>query len=92
MDKTQRTYTNIETNELYSLYRNPNTDQIALVKQDNGEILREPFYACGFDSLTIRLNTKKEINLNSGSFYQLKEDEKVTHRKFAGFNKFSKVK
>ena len=74
----------VTDNEL--IYDNPKNDlDFAKGTSVNG------FYLCPFDSVSIKLNTGKVINLSCGEFYALKENEEVTHKKYAGFAKFRKV-
>lgn len=47
---------------------------------------------CAHTGVTIKLNNKKTIKLDMGEFYNMKEGEVITHKKYIGFDKFIKVK
>lgn len=92
---SQRTFEDVESNERFRLYVNTETDTYRLVSDGSekfaGGTEVNGFYIASHTPTQIKLNTKKVISLNSGQFYTLKEGEVVTHRKFCGFNRFSKV-
>ncbi len=95
MQQTQRTYTDTETGNVCRLYTSLDGSKYHLIYEgqpaqiaDGTEV--NGFYIAAHTGATIRLNNKKEILVNSGQFYHLKEGEKVTHRKFTGFEKFYK--
>lgn len=95
MRPTQRVYTDKETNERFRLFVDDSTKDFRLLS--DGSATHAPgtevngFYLCPFDACTIKLNTKRTIPLSPGEFYNLKEGERVASRKFAGFNRFSKI-
>ena len=89
---TQRTYIDVETGNRCRLYTSNDASKYHLIHEgqnEGSEVNR--FYIAAHTGNTIRLNNGKEIFVNSGQFYNLKEGETVTHRKFIGFNKFSKI-
>ena len=88
MSPTQRTYTDIETGKRFRMYTNHDHDIFKLIC-DGEEVGR--FFACAFDSVTVRLNTGREISLSSGQFCSLKDGELITHKRYAGFKKFTKI-
>ena len=49
------------------------------------------FYISAHTGAEIKLNTGKKIFVDRLEFYNCKEGEKVTHRKFIGFSRFSKL-
>jgi len=93
---TQRTYTDIETGYTTRLHTSHDASQYHLIYEGQNDKIADGsevngFYLAAHTSVIIKLNTGKKIPVSSGSFYHLKENEKVTHRKFTGFTKFSKV-
>ena len=85
--QTERKYTDVETREVFPLWHDLTTGNYKL---ENDRAKVNGFYMSAHTALTIRLNNKKEIELNTGEFYNLKEGEDVTHVRYCGF-KFKKV-
>lgn len=90
LTKSKRSYTDILTNEKYDLYVNDATKHFHLINSAGIE-LKSSYYLCAFDSVTIKLNTKKQISLSMNDMYVMQPGEKLISRKFAGFNKFYKA-
>lgn len=96
MQATQRTYTDVETGHNCRLCTSQDNSKYHLIFEGNNPEAPSDgsevngFYIAAHTGTTIRLNTKKEIFVGSGQYYNLKEGEKVTHRKFVGFQKFTK--
>ena len=95
---TQRKYTDHDTKRVFTLYTHPSTHNYELIYDNPKNDLDMAkgtsvggFFLCPFDSVSIKLNTGKVINLGYGEFYTLKENEEVTHKKYAGFAKFRKI-
>ena len=84
-----RTYSNVETGEQYQLIYD-SVKGAHIVTDAKGNDIPH-FYACGFDGVTIRVNSGKEIKLSMSQIYVFKQGEKATHKKYAGFSKFSKI-
>ena len=88
--KTQRTFTDVETKKRFSLYQDEETKDFELIfDEPTGDPTEHAkgttvngFYVAAHDDTEIKLNTKKIVKLPRGYFYNLKEGEKVTHRKF----------
>ena len=96
MTATQRTYTDIETGYNTRLYTSLDGSKYHLIYEGQHDVIADGsevngFYISAHTGAEIKLNTGKKIKLNMGNFYHLKEGEKVTHRKFTGFNRFSKL-
>lgn len=96
MQPTQRTFTNVETNQTCRLYTSNDASKYHLIYEgqpkeiaDGSEV--NGFYLAAHTGVTIKINNKKIVFISSGQFYPLKEGEKVTHKKYVGFNKFTKV-
>lgn len=93
--KTKRQYMDVETNEYFDLYSDSNTHEFSLISNGSKRHAKgtevNGFYICSHTSCTIKINAKKQIYLPQGTFYNLKEGEKVTHRKFICFSRFTKV-
>ena len=87
---TQRKYTDHDTKRVFTLYTHPSTHNYELIYDNPKNDLDlakgtsvNGFYLCPFDSVSIKLNTGKVINLSCGEFYALKENEvnlKLTNR------------
>lgn len=94
MESTKRIFTDIEENEPFRLYVNSDTHEYFLISDGTEKYAKgtevNGFYICAHDCVTIRINGKKDIKLSQGSFYNLKEGEAVTHKKYAGFSRFTK--
>lgn len=92
---SNRVYRDIETNEIFTLYVNSNTHTYKLISEGSEKFAKgtevNGWYLSAFHPMTIRLNTKKEVNLSGGEFYNLKEGEEVKSRRFLGYDKFEKV-
>lgn len=96
MQQTQRTFTNVETGYNCRLCTSQDASKYHLIYEGQPEQIADGsevngFYISAHTGTTIRLNTKKEIFIDRGEFYHLKEGEQVTHRKFIGFSKFTKL-
>ena len=95
MTPTQRTFKDVESGYNCRLYTSNDASKYHLIFEGQPNIIADGcevngFYIAAHTGTTIRLNTKKEIFVGSGQYYNLKEGEKVTHRKFVGFQKFTK--
>lgn len=93
---TQRTYTDIETGYNTRLHTSNDASKYHLVYEGQPEVIADGcevngFYLMAHTGGEIKLNTGRRITLQMGTFYHLKEGEQVTHRKFIGFKKFSKI-
>lgn len=89
LEKTNRSFTDIETKKVFNLYRDSKTGEFVL-QYDNplndydfakGTTVNG-FYIAGHDDIEIKLNNGKKIKLPRGYFYNLKENEDVTHRRY----------
>ena len=97
MTATNRIFTDIEDNEKFRLYVNETTHEYKLELEGKSEKYAQGtsvngFYICAHCGVTLKINGKKQIYLPMGTFYNLKENEIITHKKFTGFKKFTKVK
>lgn len=93
--QTKRSYTNVETGELYDLWHDSNTDVYKLISPGSNNLAKGTeangwYLSTSFDVI-IKIDRTKEIELKIGQFYNLKEGEKVTHKKYLGFKRFSKA-
>ena len=77
-----RLHTNAETHEP-SLFIEPSTNPEAPTKgtEVNG------WYLSMTNPVDIKINNTKVVKIPVGFFYNLKEDEIITHKKFIGFDK-----
>jgi hypothetical protein len=93
---TQRTYTDAETGYNCRLHTSNDASKFHLIYEGQGEKIADGcevngFYISAHTGAEIKLNTGKKIFVDRCNFYNLKEGEKVTHRKFIGFKKFTKI-
>ncbi len=97
MIATNRIYTDVETKHPFRLWMD-NADNYYLIA-DKPKSEQSPaegtqingFYICAHTGITIKINSKKTVKLNTGEFYNMKEGEAITHKKFIGFQKFTKL-
>jgi len=96
LQSTKRTYRNTETGDNARLYTSLDGSKFHLIYEgqfnkiaDGSEVNR--FYISAHTGTEIKLNTGKKIFVDRGEFYTLKEREEVTHRRFIGFKRFSKI-
>lgn len=98
MNPTQRTFTDVETSQKFRLYTNSDNNKYSLISDptDKPQDLAggsevNGFYICSHAGVTIKINSSKVIELNQGTFYNLKDGEVITHKKFTGFKRFTRV-
>jgi hypothetical protein len=95
MVRTKRSFIDIEDKEVFVLYQESN-DSFRLISDGSEKYAKgtevNGFYICAHCGVTIKINNKKQITLPMGTFYNLKENEVITHKKYTGFDKFTKVK
>ena len=97
LQKTQRQFKDVESGYYFQLYKD-NTDNFHLIN-DKYQGEEAPtigtevngFFICAHCGITIKLNGKKQVKLNTGEFYNTKEGEEITHKKYIGFSKFTKI-
>lgn len=98
--ETNRKYEDVETGKVFTLFMNDNTHEYRLIYMDsdtnNGSDLANGsevngFFICAHTGCTVKINGKKQVKLDKGQFYNLKESEIITHKKYTGFNRFTKV-
>jgi hypothetical protein len=95
--KTQREFSSVETGIYYSLYMDNADRYYLIIDKNQGE--KSPtigtqangFFICSHTGVTIKINNTKQVALNMGTFYNLKEGEKITHKKYTGFSRFTKI-
>ena len=97
MQATKRTFTCAETNNICRLYTSNENSRYHLIYEGQHEKIADGsevngFYLLAHTGGTLKINNKKQVDLNMGQFYHLKEGETVTHIKYCGFNKFTKLK
>jgi hypothetical protein len=98
--KTKRTFINVETQKRFSLYQDEETKNFELIFDTPTDDPMEHapgttingFYIAAHDDAEIKLNKKKIVKVPRGTFYNLKEGEKITHRRFTALKmNFRKV-
>lgn len=98
MQPTQRTYRNVITGYYCRLYTSQDNSKYHLIYEGNTDPSAPAegsevngFYLAAHTGLTIKTNKGNQVYIPSGEFYNLQEGEHATHRRFVGFNKFSKI-
>ena len=101
LQPTNRTFRDTETGEEFTLYMHSETHEYALIKDEKSKGLNPEecclgtringWYLSAHSGVTIKINNKKIVKIAMGEFYNLKEDEIITHKKYNGFKRFSKV-
>ena len=89
--KTQRIFANVETNEIFDMFRHEQTGEITLHSQNGNKIIKN-FIASSFSESHYKLNTGATITLSVGEFYELKSKEKPTHVRYTGFCGLRKIR
>lgn len=98
LHKTNRIYTDVETGLKWTLFQDSDTHNFKLCSEytegDKPAYMSEVngFYISAHTPVTIKINNTKVIDLSTSQFYNLKEGEIITHKKFAGFKKFTREK
>ena len=96
LTKTQRTFKDVENNEVFALYMDNENHEYSLISEGSKKYAKgtevNGFYICAHTGASIKINNSKIISLPMGTFYNLKENEVITHKKYTGFTKFTKVK
>jgi hypothetical protein len=97
MERTSRTFEDVENGHICRLYTSKDRSVYHLIYEGQDEIIADGsevngFYLLAHTGGVIRLNNKKEVELQAGQFYNLKESEKATHIKYVGFTRFTKLK
>ncbi len=101
MTATERKFRDIETGKVFDLFIDETTkSNYKLIYTSsnlkdsadmaNGSEVNGSYIAAGYP-MTIKLNSKKIVYLPRGTFYNVKEGEEVTHRKYEGFKRFIKA-
>lgn len=99
MRATERTYIDVETKILFRLYVNDETKNWSLI-YDGGNSPTDlakgsevnGFFIAAHSGLFIKINNSKIIKLEQGEFYNLKDEETITHSKYFLNNRFTKLK
>lgn len=95
MVRTKRSFKDVEDKEVFVLYTETNGDY-ALISDGSEKYAKgtqvNGFYICAHCGVSIKINNTKIVKLSQGEFYNLKEEEKITHKKFLGFKNFTKEK
>jgi hypothetical protein len=96
--KTNRHYQDVETGNRFTLFQEQDTHEFKLIYQGKGRPDETAngtevngFYICAHTSVNIKINNSKEVILPMGSFYNLKEGEKITHKKYPFSKRFTKA-
>lgn len=87
---TERTYQHVFTGDKFRLYESDKTGKTKLLNESTGEE-PEAFYTSAFTGVTLRLKDKQEIYLKAGQFLPINSSNPITHKKYIGFKKFTKL-
>lgn len=96
MQATQRTFKDVETGYNFRLYTSQDASKYHLISEGQHDKMADGcevngFYLSAHTPTDVKVNGSKIVKLDRGEFYNLKEGERVTHRKFCGFSKFTKI-
>lgn len=96
MQETNRIFTDVETNLVCRLYTSCDASKYHLIFEGQPDIIADGcevngFYVAPFAPVHIKVNNSRELYLEAGQFYNLKEGERVTHRKFITAKRYSKI-
>ena len=86
--RTQRQFNEVTTGKPYYLHCDPYTNKTHL-ENDEGEQIKAYFYNA-WTTTTVKTN-ERTVSLNVGQFLQLEPGETLTHQKYLGRTKFSKI-
>jgi hypothetical protein len=93
MERTNRKFRDIENNEVFMLCIDKNGGYHLIsdgsVKYAAGTSVNG-FYISAHHHIILKLNNSNIIRLPRGFFYNMKEDEKITHKKYFGEKRFKK--
>lgn len=97
MTPTNRIFRNVENGHECRLYTSKDNSQYHLIYEGQHDIIADGcevngFYLLAHTGATVKVNSKKQVKIGMGEFYNLKENEKVTHIKYTGFDRFTKLK
>lgn len=96
MQSTNRTFTDVEKGYKCRLYTSQDASTFHLIYEGQHDKIADGsevngFYLCAHTGVTIKINNKKIVQLDMGQFYHKKEGEVITHKKYTGFKKFTKI-
>ena len=96
MEATNRTFTDVETGYKCRLYTSQDASKYHLIYEGQSNFITDGsecngFYICAHTPVTVKTSLKQIVKLNTGEFYHFKQDEQITHKKYAGFTKFTKL-
>ncbi len=96
MNPSNRIYTDVENGQRCRLYTSNDASKYHLIYEGQPEQIADGcevngFYIAAHTGAMIKTNKGKQIYVNMGQFYNLKEGEQVTHRKFTVMDKFVKI-
>lgn len=95
MERTNRSFKDVEDKEIFVLYTDEK-ERYRLISDGSEKFAKgtevNGFYICAHCGVTLKINNSKIIKLDDGEFYNFKENEVVTHKKYIGFKKFTKIK
>ena len=86
--RTQRQFKEVNTGVLYYLHCDQYTNKTHL-ENDEGEQINAYFYNAR-TTTTVKTN-KRTVSLNVGQFLHIEPGETLTHQKYLGRTKFSKI-
>lgn len=96
LNATNRTFTDIETGYKTRLYTSLDASKYHLIFEGQQEKIADGcevngFFAAIHSGIEIKINGSKKIYIPNGCFYNLKEGEIITHKRYDGFTKFTKA-
>lgn len=90
MRPTNRVYKNIDSEELFRLYKDDNTHELCLINERTGNCVKN-FVLSAFTPVKYKLQDKSVVSINPGEFMIVDLKNKPTHRKFIVEKRFVKI-
>lgn len=95
MVRTNRSFNDVEDKEVFVLHTK-NNSEYSLISDGSDKYAKgttvNGWYLCANCGISIKINNIKIVKLKQGEFYNLKENEIITHKKNIGSIKFTKEK
>ena len=92
--QTSRVFIDNEDRERFWLYVHLETEDYRLISHGSKNHAKgtevNGFYICAHCGVSIKINNSKIIHLKMGEFYNILENEIITHKKYTGVKRFTK--
>ena len=96
LTETNRTFIVVETGYKTRLCTSNDASKYYLIFEGQPEKIANGsevngFFLAAHSGVEIKINNRKIVKVPMGYFYSLKENEVITHKKYDGFSKFTKI-